>query len=491
VRVTIAHDLARFAVRSSWSDLSPAAKDALEIRVLDALGCAFGALGAEPVDATRSTIDELGGRPSCTLIGGGRSAPDRAAFFNGALIRYLDFNDAYLAPGETCHPSDSLSAVLAATEHAGRSGRTLLTALAVAYQVQCRLSDEAPVRSRGFDHTTQGACAVAAGVSRALGLPVERAANAIAIAVTTSPALRVTRTGSLSHWKGLAAPHAALVGLHAAFLAKHGITGPSEAFEGNKGFFETITGPFTIDWSTEDLERVTRTSLKRYNAEAHAQSAIEGLLELLHEAGDRRSIRRIEIDVFDVAHRIIGGGEEGAKTVVRTKEEADHSLPYMIAVAALDGMLMPQQYAPGRITRADVQELMRRVVVRVDPTFSARFPREHACRVHVELEDGRVLVKEKRDYLGFSTRPMSWNAARSKFDDLAAQRLTTDERAAIVDAVARLEERGTEDLCASIARGGNASRAPSEARAHGELERQSAAGTDPATRKEQAGGLPR
>ncbi len=451
--MSIARELAAFVVRSSWDGLSAAAKDALEIRILDALGCAFGALDAEPIRAIRALADELGGRPRCTLLGGGRTAPDRAAFYNGALVRYLDFNDAYLAPGETCHPSDSFSAVLAAAEHAGASGRTLMTALAVAYQVQCRLSDEAPVRSRGFDHTTQGACAVAAGVSRALGLDVDRTANAVAIAVTTSPALRVTRTGALSQWKGLAAPHAALVGTHAALLARHGITGPPEVFEGNKGFIETISGPFSIDWSTEDLERVTRTSLKRYNAEVHAQSSVEALLELLDDERRARpvSVRRIEVDLFDVAYRIIGGGEEGVKTVVRTKEEADHSLPYMLAASALDGTLMPDQYAPDRITRDDVQALLRRVTVRVDPVFSARFPREHACRVRVELEDGRVLMKEKRDYLGFSTRPMSWRDVCGKFTALTAQRLTEDERAGIVDAVANLEVLGTDVLCARIA----------------------------------------
>lgn len=455
-RVSIAQEIAAFVARASWEEISAAARDALKIRILDALGCAFAALDAEPVRTIRSLLDDFGGRPRCTLVGGGRTAPDRAAFFNGALVRYLDFNDAYLAPGETCHPSDSLSAVLAAAEDAGSSGRTLMAALAVAYQVQCRLSDEAPVRSRGFDHTTQGACAVAAGVARALGLDVDRTANAMAIAVTTSPALRVTRTGTLSHWKGLAAPHAALVGTHAAYLASRGITGPPEAFEGNKGFMETISGPFAIDWSAEDLERVTRTSLKRFDAEVHAQSSIEALLELLHTERPARParVRRIEVDVFDVAHRIIGGGEEGTKTSVRTKEQADHSLPYMLAVAALDGTLMPEQYAPERVVRDDVQALLHRVVVRVDPVFSERFPREHACRVRVELEDGRVLAKEKRDYLGFWTRPMSWEDVCAKLEALTAHRLTRDGRAGIVDAVASLEAIGTDALCARIAAAG-------------------------------------
>src|SRR5512135_39825 len=232
--------------------------------------------------ATRAQLEEFGGKGVCSLIGGGRSAPDRAAFYNSALVRYLDFNDAYLAKKETCHPSDNLGAVLAACEYADRSGCDLMTALAVAYQVQCRLSDVAPVRARGFDHTTQGSFAVAAGVAKALDLDQAKTANAIAIAGTAYNALRVTRTGALSNWKGLAYPNTALGATHAAFLAMRGITGPHEVFEGNKGFMDAIAGHFSIDWSKEDLEKITQTIVKRYNAEIHSQATIEGVLELKH-----------------------------------------------------------------------------------------------------------------------------------------------------------------------------------------------------------------
>jgi 2-methylcitrate dehydratase len=152
-----------------------------------------------------------------------------------------------------------------ASQYAGKDGKDFLTALAVAYQVQCRLSDVALVRGKGFDHTTRGSFAVAAGVSRALGLDPDKTANALAISGTAFNALRVTRTGSLSNWKGLAYPNTAFCGTHATFLARSGITEPPEVFEGNRGFMETISGPFQIDWSRENLERVTTTIIKKYN----------------------------------------------------------------------------------------------------------------------------------------------------------------------------------------------------------------------------------
>ncbi len=438
--MTLVQELARFVVKASFEDLSQAAVRELKTRVLDSLGCAIGALEGGPIQMVLAQTRDFDGAAHCTLIAGGKSAPDRAALYNGALVRYLDFNDSYLAKGETCHPSDNLGAVLAASEYAKRSGSDLLLALGVAYQVQCRLSDAAPVRNKGFDHTTQGSYAAAAGASKALGLSVEKTANAIAISGTALNALRVTRTGRLSHWKGLAYPYTAFGATHAAFLAMRGITGPLEVFEGNKGFMDAIAGKFEIDWSKENLERVTRTILKKYNAEIHSQTAIEGILELKAEyAFSAEDISNIDIETFDVAFNIIGGGEEGAKTDVRTKEEADHSLPYMVAVAVLDGQVMPDQYKPGRILRDDVQRLLRKVSVRPHEDYSRRFPDEMPCRLVVHLRDGRVVEKEKQDYEGFFTRPMSWEKVVAKFDRLSSPYVKAKLRGEIVEAVAKLE----------------------------------------------------
>ena len=190
----------------------------------------------------------------------------------------------------------------------------MMTALAVAYQVQCRLSDVAPVRAKGFDHTTQGAYAVAAGISKALRLDELHTAHAIAISGTAFNALRVTRTGALSHWKGLAYPNTAFGCTHAVFLAMRGITGPWRFSKAIKDSWMPFPGRFELDWSLEDLERVTRTIIKKFNAEIHSQSAIEGILELKKEHGfTPGDVERVEIEIFDVAYNIIGGGEEGAK----------------------------------------------------------------------------------------------------------------------------------------------------------------------------------
>jgi len=445
--MTHVEQMAAFVATTSYDLLSETAREQLKLRVLDSLGCALGALGSEPIRLIRAHTEQLGGTGHCTLFGGGRTAPDRAAFFNSALIRYLDFNDSYLAKEETCHPSDNVAPVLAAAEYAKRDGRDFLAALGVAYQVQCRLSDEAPVRAKGFDHTTQGSYAVAAGVSRALGLDQSRTANALAISGTAFNALRVTRTGALSHWKGLAYPNTAFACTHATLLARQGITGPREVFEGNKGFMDAIAGRFQIDWSREDLERVTRTILKKYNAEIHSQSAIEGILELRQEQNFQAAeVDQIELETFDVAYNIIGGGEEGEKRTVRTKEEADHSLPYMVAIAVLDGQLMPEQYLSDRVSRPDVQNLLRRVTVRPDRELSQCFPDQMPYRFTVRLLDGRELTREKTEYEGFHTRPMHWETVVKKFERLSEPYTTPMLRREIVEAVARLDAIRIADL---------------------------------------------
>lgn len=187
------------------------------------------------------------------------------------------------------------------------------------------------------------------------------------------------------------------------------------------------------------MERVRKTIIKKYNAEIHSQSAIEGVLELKQKHGFASDdIERIEIDIFDVAYHIIGGGEEGDKTIVRTKEEADHSLHYMVAVALLDDQVLPAQYEPERIRRDDVQTLLRRVEVRPDDAYSRRFPDEHACKVTIVLQDGRSFQKQKQAYEGFHTHPMSWETVADKFKRLSEPYTDARLRQNIADAVADL-----------------------------------------------------
>ena len=169
-------------------------------------------------------------------------------------------------------------------------------------------------------------------------------------------------------------------------------------------------------------------------------TAIECALQLkAEEKFDAREMEHIDIETFDVAYNIIGGGEEGDRTSVSTKEEADHSLPYLVSVALLDAQVMPEQYAAERILRPDVQKLLHRVSVHPVDAFSDRFPSEMPCRLTIAFRDNGVLSKETHDYPGFITRPMSWEMACEKFERVTERFTTASMRRSISDAVRNLE----------------------------------------------------
>jgi 2-methylcitrate dehydratase len=462
---TYIEELAAFAVKVDYGDLSEEARAQLKLRVLDTIGCAIAALCGGPVQAVREQITEFGGKGPCTPIGmDGATAPDRAAFYNGALVRYVDFMDNYMGKKQSCHPSDNFASVLAASEYAARSGKDFMAALALAYAVLIKLIDTIPVEEKGFDHTVHLAYSMAAGISKALGLDERQTANALAISGTAFQGLVTTRSGYLSNWKGLASAMTALGVMNSTFLAKRGITGPLEVLEGKNGLMEAFGEKAKIEWSTDDLDLVTHTSVKSYNAEVHSQSCIEGMLELREKFGFRGDdVEKVDVTIFKQAFNIIGEGEEaGDKHDVRTKEEADHSLPYIMAVAIIDGEVTPRQYEAERIQRDDVQELLKKVRVQTQlhvgrkafealDTYTQKYPEEMPCKIVVRLKDGREIECEKTDYYGFYKRPMSRKAIVKKFERLTEAYAGESLQREIENAVDNLEGIKVADLTQLLA----------------------------------------
>ncbi|HET7338416.1 MAG TPA: MmgE/PrpD family protein [Candidatus Dormibacteraeota bacterium] len=448
--------IADWAVGRKFDDIATSDLPYLKVLVLDTVGCAIGALGREPTDAAQGLISDLGGSEWCTLIGGGRTAPDRAAFFNGALVRYLDFMDIMYVRGQSFHPSDNFAAVLAASEIAGASGRQLLTALAVAYQLQAIFSQRAPLQEKGFDHVSHLPFSIPAAVSNALGLDRRIAANAIAMCACSTTNLWVVRTGLLSRWKGFASAQAAMSCMHMTLLATRGITGPLNLMEGPQGWEEVVGERVEVDWPKEKLNRFTESSIKRYNAEGHTQSVLECLLEMREEHQLRaEDIARVEVDAVKQVHNIVGGGQAGDRAVVRSKEQGDHSLPYMCAVALLDGDVWPEQFQEERLSRPDVQELMKRVWIRQREDLTMRYPKEIPCRVRVVLRDGRELQGEKPDFLGFArTRRRDWDGVLAKFDRLTGGRLDSSLRRDIPQAIHDLDSIQVSELAQLLGRAG-------------------------------------
>jgi 2-methylcitrate dehydratase len=443
-----AEGMAKFACRVTYEDLTPERRERLKVSILDSLACAINALGAPPIAACLAQAKEFGGpNGRCTLIGGGKADVVYAALYNTALVRYIDFMDSYLAGPELCHPSDNTGAVLAACEHTGRSGKEFLTALAVAYQVESVLTASAPFMERGFDLTTALTYSVGAGVAKALGLDEVKTAAAVEICGQTGFQLLVARTTPISQWKGLSSSQVAFGCVNAVFLASRGVTGPKYVIEGSCGLAQALDQSVNIDWEHTKLDCFDRLSLKNYNSAVPTESAIFCILELhkIHPF-DPAEVVSIEADVVQDTYDFTGGGRFGPKTNVHTKEDADHSLPYLLAVALFDGDVKPAQLNPERIAKPDVQGLLLKVRVRPDKSFTARFPAEFPSRMTIRLKSGQSFSHEVSNYPGFPTRPFTWDQISAKFDKLAAGHLGAQLRRDIKDTVRSLEDVQVSDL---------------------------------------------
>jgi 2-methylcitrate dehydratase len=415
---TVAEQLVRFTLETEFARLPDEVVEQVIFRLIDTFACAVGALAEPAPTFARIAARRVSGLPATALFGGGRSAPDWAAFCNGVHIRYLDCNDTYLSL-EPAHPSDNWAAILAAGESAGASGRDWISAAAIAYEVQCRLCDAASIRKRGWDHVTYGHLSSSLAAARLIGLNDAQALHALGIAGTTGTALRLTRAGELSMWKGCAFAHAARNGVFAALLAREGITGPAPLFEGEMGFFEQVSGPFKVEQlggpRAEDW-MLPRTSIKFVPAEYHSQSAIAAAFALRDRIPPANQIRDIEIATFSTAVEIIAKDPE--KWRPQTRETADHSLPYCTVVALLDGEITARQFSDARLRDPTVLDLLGRTRVVEDPALTAAYPASVPNRLRITLADGSVLEESVAHPPGHDKNPLTLEGLRKKYDGL-------------------------------------------------------------------------
>src|SRR5438270_13351389 len=402
----LADHLAEYTCALRFEGLSEAAVHEAKRRFIDSFATAVGAMDAEAYAIAKRCALRVQSDRGAGLFGGGRSSPEWATFVNGLLIRYLDYNDTYLSL-EPAHPSDNLAPVLAVGQMVGAGGRDLILAAVLAYEIQCRLCDAASLRKHGWDHVFYGALSSTVAACKLLRLDATRTAHAIGMAGVANIATRQTRAGELSMWKGCAFANAARNGVFAALLAAEGMTGPAPIFEGELGFMKLLTGPFELGPLGGDGQpfMMTRTYIKFWPAEYHSQSAIDAALQLRPDVGDVRQVASIDIHTFDAAVDIIGKDPE--KWRPRTRETADHSLPYCTAVALADGDVTLAQFEPERITDAALLDLVAKVKIHRDAALSARYPRGIPNRLTVTMQDGRKLVREVEFPRGHAENPMT------------------------------------------------------------------------------------
>jgi 2-methylcitrate dehydratase len=419
---TLASRLASYAHGLTFDKLTREAVHEGKRRFIDSFATAVGAMSSEAYQIARRCAFRVAGEPAASVLGGGRSSPEWATFVNGLLIRYLDFNDTYLSK-EPAHPSDNLAPVLAVGEAVGAKGMDLITAAVLAYEIQCRFCDAASLRKYGVDHVTYGAISSAVAAAKLMRLDPARIAHAVGIAGVCNVALRQTRSGELSEWKGCAFANAARNGVFAATLAAEGLTGPAPIFEGDLGFFNLVTrgaftpAPFGAEPGNADGFMINKTYIKYWPVEYHSQSAIDAALQLRRElGGDVSRVAAIDIHTFEAGHNIIGKYKEA--WAPRTRETADHSLPYCTAAALYDGDVTLATFDEARFTDQALVAFTGKVKVHPDDAHTARYPAGIPNRITVTLDGGRKVSKEVEFPRGHAGNPMTDAEVERKFRTL-------------------------------------------------------------------------
>ncbi len=421
----LAEKLAHWTHGIKYSNLTADAIHETKRRFIDSLGTALGAYRSKPATIARQTALALPypGPGGAVVVGTKcRTTPDMAAFANGAHIRYLDYNDTYLSK-EPAHPSDNIAATLATAQAAGRSGKDLILATVIAYEIQCRLCDAASLRANGWDHVTYGAFSASLAAGKLWGLRPEQLVHAQGLAGVCNIATRQTRTGQISMWKACAFSNACRNAVFAANLARQGFTGPHEIFEGPKGVFNQLTGrKFGVKLGSKKAGyMINKTYIKFWPAEYHAQSSIDAALRIRKQFmadGYRwRDIDRLRMESFEAAVSISGSEKE--KWRPTSRETADHSMGYMTIAAFVDGDVTRATFEPRRFKSRKYLNILDRTTIVEAADLNRGYPKGIPNRLILTMKDGRKYTQTVKYPRGHAGNPMTDDEVERKFRTLA------------------------------------------------------------------------
>ncbi|MEX2430371.1 MAG: MmgE/PrpD family protein [Dehalococcoidia bacterium] len=439
--------LVSYAAALRYEDLGPEVVHQVKRLTIDSIGCGLGAFTSDPVKAIRDVTASISSPWSATVLGTReQTTPDMAAFVNGTMVRYLDFNDAYNG-ADTAHPSDNIPVVLAAAEAYGAPGQELVTGIVLAYEVQSAWADTFGLRVAGpWDQAVYATISTPLGAGKVMDLTEEQMREALRLSMVGGMAMGEARRGMISHWKAAAVPNAGRNGVFAAMLAERGLTGPPAIFNGTHGFFASITGgevemePLGHEGGNGRHFRIMDSRVKRFPSGFFSQTAIEGALEARDALGitGGNDVRRVHIRTFDSGFHVMAG--DPTRWHPDTRETADHSIPYVVSCALHFGSLEPSHFEDEMLGDQSLLDLMQKVEVVKDPECQAAWPEAILNIVTVETTDGRSHTARVPYYQGHFKRPMSDQDLENKFQRLTSGLLSKHQQHAALQALWRLDE---------------------------------------------------
>jgi len=453
----LAERLAAYAAALRYEDLDPATVERVKSHVIDTLGCGIAAFDERPVRVCREIAQSVQG--PATIIGTARkTSPDLAAFANGSAGRYYDLNDIYVGR-MTCHPSDQIAPCFAVAESERASGHDLITAIALAYEINCRLVDALDISSRGWDSPVFSLPAVALAAGKLMKLDAAKLTEAVNLAINDHISMGQTRRQVLSDWKGLADGEASRNAVFAAMLARGGLTGPTPIFEGTLGLFKQVSGEASIDVAKfgghGNPFRINQCGMKAYPAVVFTQTAIVAATAIADEvtkgAPDKATaLERIaSIEIATSRRGLVQTGTDREKWAPVTRDTADHSMPYITARAMFDGDITNDSYAPAKLKEPRILAFMQKITVAEDPVLTARTGGAVPTRITAILADGQRVSREVNDIPGFAGRPMQRPDIDRKFRGNIGKRWPRQKTDAALQSLWVLEN--TQDIGALLA----------------------------------------
>jgi 2-methylcitrate dehydratase len=387
---TVLEDLGVWVAAMRYEDLPPATVKKAKYVLLDTLGCAIGAVDAGPVRIAQKVVSARGGSPQASVIGAGwKTSCDEAAFVNAMAIRYLDFND-YAAFGFPHHPSINLAAALAVAEMRDLSGKDLLLGLTVGYEVQVKVRDASEGGRRGFDlPSLEAQYSSAAAAARLLGLDAAGIANAVAIAGSYANTLSEVRSGGeLSNAKGTAEALAARNGTFAALLAQAGLQYPLTVIDGESGYGKVVNGGLkeALLRSRSGDHQILKSCNKMWPSIGTSQAPIAAALQIRSGGVRADDIRQVTLHLSDFGHK----QQQGFLGEINTREHADHSAPYLVARAFIDGDVQIEHFEERRFREPKPLAFIQRITMLADPALTTSGGDVLGARMEVTLNDGSV-----------------------------------------------------------------------------------------------------
>jgi 2-methylcitrate dehydratase len=437
--------LADYSAGLRYDELPAQVVHAAKVRVIDTLAALAGGFDGEPCAIARRMAARMPDPDGATITGTDRkTALDMAAFVNATTARYVELNDVYHWPGSGGgHPSDVVMPILGVAEHARASGRELITAVVLAYEIYLRLSDA--IGKRPFDCANYACLAVALASARLLGLPPAQIGSAASMAVVPNIVLRQVRTGHLSMWKAVTAGHAGKAGVFAAMLAREGMNAPYLPFEGSVGWCDHVAGKrFALDvlGGRGTPFKILDTLIKPRSSCATTISSILAAEKAATSLKGRTAdVQRVTVEVYETAKAGMGTGAHHWNPDCR--ETADHSIPYVVAAALMDGTVTPRQFDEAHLKSPALRALLAKIEVVANDEFTKaydRLPVEHHTRVNVLMRGGERLVGEAGGDKGDLSQPKTDAQIAEKFLGVTAEFLGQARAQAALERLFRLDE---------------------------------------------------